>query len=239
MPIALVLLLALQTSSSAGGEILWSGCSDEEVRAVNLSARRMAQGDDAVERDAVARGIRGPIDRCGAVKLSRAALVGWVEARKLAPAGGDKQLLGPAMRAIEELEALKTGPLAIDAEYAQVAIRAAIAAAQDERPELELLLTHARDLTERLAARGRRATWPRPYNLLAGELWLEVDRYDEARSAFERAVRAEESAIALVGLGRTLARLNRHDEACQAFRRVRNAAPSLMDETRSFLATCQ
>ena len=55
---------------------------------------------------------------------------------------------------------------------------------------MELLLTHARDLADG-SHRARPARWPRPFNLLAGELWLEVDRYEDARAAFERAVRAD------------------------------------------------
>jgi tetratricopeptide (TPR) repeat protein len=126
----------------------------------------------------------------------------------------------------------------MDAEYADVAVRAAVAAAQDERAEMELLLTHARDLAERLAARGRRATWPRPFNLLAGELWLEVDRYEEARAAFERAARDEPSPLALIGLGRSLALLDRYDDACKTLRRVRGAAHQLAEELSLLLAGC-
>ena len=118
-------------------------------------------------------------------------------------------------------------------------MRAAIAAAQDERPELGLLLTHARDLAERLAARNRHAEWPRSYNTLAGELWFEVDRYEDSRAAYERAVRARPTAAALVGLARSLSRLRRVNEACATYRRVRDAAPALLAASARDLGRCR
>jgi hypothetical protein len=179
---------------------------------------------------------REPTETSVASKLERSSLSGWSEARKLAAAGGAVELLGPVKRALEELELLKDGDLSLEVEYAQTAIRAAVAASQDERPEMELLLTHARDLSERMADRDRRAQWPRPFNLLAGELWLEVDRYEEARRAFERAVKADGSAEAWAGLARAQARLGNTAEACNAYRQIQDAA--LRAEVRAFLATC-
>jgi predicted Zn-dependent protease len=104
---------------------------------------------------------------------------------------------------------------------------------------LELLLSHARDLTERLVTRSRRAVWPRPYNVLAGDLWLEVDRFDDARAAFERAVKADASPLAIVGLSRALVRLGRRDEACRTLARLPVDAVSLRDATREEFAECR
>jgi hypothetical protein len=176
---------------------------------------------------------------CPGDRLVRLTLRAWRSARELASQGGVGELLRPTLTIVnDELERLRTGDLALEAEYAQTAIRAAIAAAQDERPEMELLLAHARDLTERLAARSRRALWPRPFNLLAGELWLEVDRYEDARVAYERAVTDRATPLALSGLARALARLARHPEACQAYGRIRDDAGPLRDEVRAYLARC-
>jgi tetratricopeptide (TPR) repeat protein len=178
-------------------------------------------------------------DTCLGDRLIRSTLQAWKSARDLASQGGVGELLGPTLKIVnEELERLRAGDLALEAEYAQTAIRAAIAAAQDERPEMELLLAHARDLTERLAARSRRALWPRPFNLLAGELWLEVDRYEDARLAYERAVTDRATPLALSGLARALARLDRHAEACQAYGRMRDDTGPLRDEARAYLARC-
>lgn len=232
------LLIAWQLIGATVPLPVTADCSEEELKALAIVAEMVARGDDAAASEAVERGVRGPAERCVLSKIARLSLLGWVEARKLAPAGGAVALLGPASRSLGELDALASLEIGIEAEYAQTAIRAAIAAAQDERPEVALLLVHARDLAERLTARGRRAVWPRSYNLVAGELWLEVDRYEDARLAFDRAVRAEESPIALVGLAEALSKLNRHDEACAAYRRVRGAAGRLSDQTRMYLATC-
>ena len=81
--------------------------------------------------------------------------------------------------------------------------------------------------------------WPRPFNLLAGELWLEVDRFEEARAAFERAVKADAGPVAIVGLARALARLGRHEEACRLWLRVPDDAQTLREATRQDFAECR
>jgi len=232
-----LLLIALQLAAPAMSKPSPSDCTAADLAALDRSAALVARGDDDALRDVGAIG--GPTDRCALVNLHRLSLVGWAEARDLAAKGGAVELLGPVRQLIEELEQLKGADLDIEAEYAQTAIRAAIAAAQDERAEMELLLAHARDLAERLMTRGRRAVWPRLFNLVAGELWFEVDRFDDARAAFERAVRADASGVALVGLARALSRLGRQDEACAVYRRVHDASSSLRERAKSDLAPCQ
>jgi hypothetical protein len=170
----------------------------------------------------------------------RLALMGWTFARDLAPTGGPAELVGPTRKIIDEdLEALRASALALEVEYAQTAIRAAIAAAQDERAEMALLLDHARDLTERLSTRGRLALWPLSYNLVAGELWFEVDRYEEAANAFERSARAGGSPRAWAGLARAYARLGNRAGACSAYRQIEHAAPQLLDEAKAYLRGCR
>lgn len=216
-------------------------CTAEEVARQKSTASLIAHGFPVEFRLAAgAREIEMPDDVCLGNKLMQLTLMGWMSARELASSGGAGELLAPTMKIVnEELEGLRAGDSALEAEYAQTAIRAAIAAAQDERPEMELLLTHARDLTERLAVRGRRALWPHPFNVLAGELWLEVDRYEDARLAFNRAVKDQASPLALVGLARTLARLERHAEACETFVRVRDDPGPLRNQARAYLTSCQ
>lgn len=234
----LVFLLVLRLSAPLASQESIIGCSEGDLRSLAFGSMMLARGDDNMYRQAVEKGVRGPDDRCILIKLSRSALLGWVEARRLATSGGAVESQGSARTSLEELERLKGGPIDLEVEYAQIALRAAMAAAQDERSELELLLTHARDLAERLLGRGRKAMWPRPFNLLAGELWLEVDRYEEARAAFERAVKSDGGAVALVGLARALARLGLHDEACQTYRQAREATASLRSTARSDLGAC-
>ena len=102
--------------------------------------------------------------------------------------------------------------------YADAAIRAAIDAAQDERDEMALYLAHARDLSSQLALLGGAAQWPLPIDEVEGELWFEVDRYVDARNAYERATRATNSPRAWIGLARAHVKLGETAAACDAYR---------------------
>jgi len=227
------LLVALQLAVVAPEKV----CSEADVTLAAQAQQLLLRGDDLAARDLLNASLA--IEACDLLRLATMALQGWFEARALAPVGGAAELLGPVQRTLGELETFRQSDITLEAEYAEAAIRAAIAAAQDERPEMELLLTHARDLSERLQLRGRHAVWPRRLNLLAGELWFEVDRFDDARAAYERAVRAEPSAAALVGLARTLARIGQQAAACSTYRRVTDAAPALRAAAAADLARCR
>lgn len=145
--------------------------------------------------------------------VQRLAMEGWVAARELAPKGGALELLGPVNVRLRALDGLP-GPAA---RYAEVAIRAAVSAAQEERDEMEVFLAHARDLSDAMALAGAPAQWPLPIDELAGELWLEVDRYPEARDAYLRATRAKPTANAWIGLARASDRLGDLVTACGAY----------------------
>jgi tetratricopeptide (TPR) repeat protein len=228
----LVFLFLLQ--GSAG--VTQSACGDAELTALLRAREHLARGD----QDAALASLDRARPGCSLRRLAALAVAGWRQARALAPAGGAVDLQGPVRQTLQDIQALAADVTAtVEVEYASTCIRAAIAAAQDERPEMELLLTHARDLAERLRLRDRRAVWPLSFNLVAGELWFEVDRYAEAVDAYERAVRADPSPVALVGLSRALARLDRVDEACAAYRRVTDAAPPLRAIAARDLAPCQ
>jgi tetratricopeptide (TPR) repeat protein len=212
-------------------------CSASERALLDRSIELLRQGFDAQASAALASAA-GEDGRCDAVRIAGRALMGWDHARAAAPRGGAPDAVAPARETIDALRSFTRGEAALEAEYAIAIIQAAVAAAQDERPEMALLLTHARDLSERLAQRGHAAVWPRSFNLAAGELWHEVDRFEEARKAFERAARADGGAAAAAGLARAHARLGDRAAACAAYRRVTGAAPRLADEAKAFLATC-
>jgi hypothetical protein len=205
-------------------------CGPMAIATLQAASREMLRGESDVT---------GTLpDSCAEAAVARLALQGWHAARAVAPKGGAAELLEPARAAVKALDQFAVTNLTLEAQYAQTVINAAIAAAQDERGDLQLLLTHARDLSERLATRGRAAMWPRSFNLLAGELWFEVDRFADARAAFERAMRVEPTALAAAGLARAAARLGDHAAACAAYRLIHDAAASLADEARAFLARC-
>lgn len=145
--------------------------------------------------------------------MQRLAMDGWVAARELAPKGGALELLGPVNLRLRALDGLPGAA----ARYADVAIRAAVSAAQDERDEMDVFLAHARDLSDTMALAGAPAQWPLPIDELAGELWLEVDRYTEARDAYLRATRVKPTANAWVGLARASDRLGDLVAACAAY----------------------
>jgi hypothetical protein len=229
--ISLLLLpavLALPQASCHSGEL-------ERLDAARMSSLR---GDEfGIER------LLQPQDgevSCDLMQLARLARRAWIQARALAAVAGAADQMAPVQSSLSALQKFREStPLNIEAEYAEIVARAAVAAAQDERPEMELLLTHARDLAERLLSRGRRAEWPLSFNLVAGELWFEVDRYQDALVAYERAVQAGAPARALVGLARAQARLDRIDDACATWARVKNAAPALRQLAAKDLARCR
>lgn len=148
------------------------------------------------------------------------AMEGWVAARALAPKGGALELLAPVNARLKQLDSLPGQA----ARYADVAIRAAVSAAQDEREELGVFLAHARDLSDTMALAGAPAQWPLPIGELEGELWLEVDRYVEARDAFRRAVKLKPTPNALIGLARASDRLGDVVGACAAYTQASSTA---------------
>ena len=165
-------------------------------------------------------------------------MAGWTAARALAPKGGAVELLGPVNVRLRELDALPN----TSARYAEVAIRAAVSAAQEERDEMALFLEHARDLSTQMALAGAPAQWPVPIDELEGELWLEVDRFPEARAAYERATKLTGSPNAWIGLARASDRLGDTIGACAAYTRAR-ATPGLPTtaelEVSLYLLKCQ
>ena len=115
-----------------------------------------------------------------------------------------------------------------------------MAAAQDERGEMELHLTQARDLSDRLELVKQPAVWPLAIDEAEGELWLEVDRYAEAVKAYRRAAARPGAVSALLGLARSAARAGDHALACDSYRRWLQHAPAdaASQEARDHVARC-
>ena len=152
--------------------------------------------------------------------LATLANEAWKVARAAAAEGGSPSSLARARSLLAEIDALTaTTPWRLQGEYAHALVAAAMAASQDENAEMDLQLTHARALSERLQTSTYPAKVPLTIDEAEGELYLEVDRYLDAGRAFRRAANLE--------------------AACDAYRRVTTATPSAArDEVSEFLKRC-
>ena len=155
--------------------------------------------------------------------VQRIAMAGWRAARDIAPKGGAVALLGPVNARLKELDGIPN----MSARYAEIAIRAAVSAAQEEREEMGLLLAHARDLSNQMGiGAGTPPEWPLAIDELEGELWFEVDRFAESRDAYERAAKQRGTPNAWIGLARAADKLGDTVTACMAYRSV-GSTPNL------------
>ncbi len=178
---------------------------------------------------------RADVDR----EVQRIAMEGWIAARAIAPKGGAVELLGPVNIRLKELDEITK----MSARYAETAIRAAVSAAQEERDEMALLLEHARSLSDLMGlAGGTPAEWPLPIDELEGELWLEVDRFPEARAAYEQATKLKPTPNAWIGLARAADKLGDIVTACRAYRSAAatpNLPPSVELEISIYRLKCK
>jgi len=210
-------------------------CEPAEVRAVlQRAADELQRMDDAAAR-AVLFTATGLETSCRELAVASAALQGWLEARRLATVGGAPDQLGGINQVLKRLEALRISgtPTSLTvqlASYAEAVLRAAVAAAQDERDEMQVYLGLGRDLSVSLALGAQARLWPLPIDEVEGELWLEVDRFVEARAAFERAAAAGRGARGTIGLALTADRLKDVPAACAAY--LRADAMSVADGPR-------
>ncbi len=186
-------------------------CTPAETAALDRAETLVHAIDDGGATEYLRETSAGSAE-CAAVTLARAALDGWNEARRLALSGGDPQQLGSVQTLLDWLAGLGN---TLQVQYATTVIRAAVAAAQDERDEMGLYLMHADWLAGRLALVGERARWPLPPDLVAGELWFEVDRYADAQAAYTRASASGRSRL---GLARAAERGADTATACRAYR---------------------
>lgn len=218
----LVLACLLLGAGPAGAQ--GEGCPAPIARAALSEAAEHLQRMDEATAAETLRMAWPEGQSCRELATALFAVDGWIEARRLAPLGGAPDRLGPINRLLRRLDDDRAAlaPASILGRlnrYAEAALRAAVAAAQDERDEMQAYLVHARDLASALDA-ARQPVWPLPIDELEGELWLEVDRFGEARAAFERATEARRGARAVLGLARSLDRTGERRGACAAYERA-------------------
>ena len=123
---------------------------------------------------------------CTAGEIQAVYLRGWEAATEAARVGGSQEALTPVRETIATLERMSRGVHG-QAEIAQYVLLAAAGAAQEERDEMALFIQHAVDLErEQLDASQPGAPGITAHEA-AGDLWLLVRRYDDAKRAYERA----------------------------------------------------
>jgi hypothetical protein len=197
-------------------------------------------------------------DLAGAFELARAAatrgdagaqiaalyLRGLIDAREAFRDGGPADTLAPVREAIASLQAIAKGRPG-SAEIARLMLHAAAAAAQSERDEMSLYLETAVEMEMLQRTAGLTGAPLVSAAETAGDLWLQVHRYDDARRTYtEAADRVGSTLRILSGLARTARRLNDAPAACAAYRRLLDAwggrpgLPVEIAEARAYVGGC-
>ena len=167
---------------------------------------------------------------------------GLIDAREAARQGGSPESLAPVRHAIASLEAIAQGRPG-SAEIARLMLQAAAAAAQSERDEMRLYLETAVRMEMLHRAAGLPGAPLVPAAETAGDLWLQVHRYDEARTAYaDAAERFGPSLRIAAGRARAARGANDVRAACTAFRTLldawgdRTREPIEIREARAYIA---
>src|SRR5688572_11703521 len=155
---------------------------------------------------------------CGEADVAAHFLRGLLAARDAYRFGGSPESLEPVTQAIAALETRGAKERGVP-EVWRFLLQAAAAAAQSERDEMTLLLDHAIQLEVVQIEAGQRRIPGVTAHELAGDLFLQVHRYEEARRAYTRAAgRLGVTPRVRLGYARTAARLKELPGACLEYR---------------------
>jgi hypothetical protein len=192
--------------------ILWQASPCAEGPAL---ARAVQRADAFDLEGAVASLAASGEAGCSAAEVPYWYLRGLIAAREAYRFGGSPESLEPVRAAITELMARSSRA----AEIAWTILEAAAAAAQSEREEMSLRLDHALRLESQLRAAGGSGAPIVTAHEAAGDLWLRVHRFEDARRAYVNAA-GEVGLTSRVhlGLARSAARLEDVNSACAAYR---------------------
>lgn len=202
---ALVLMWLTQAPACSGA-----------AAATMQTAARYAQSLDLVAavtayRDAAARG-------CDDAAVAADYLAALQAARDAYRTGGDAAALAPVRATIARFEQRTAAGAGRRVELMRVVLLAAAAAAQSERDDMALFLTHALDLEGRLNAAGEGAPGVSAAEA-AGDLWLQVHRFDAAAKAYATArLTVGPTLRVLLGAARAATRTNNRADACASYR---------------------
>ena len=179
-----------------------------------------------------------------AAQVASLYIGGLFEAREAFREGGGPDALASVRSAIASLEDLATGRPG-SAEIARLTLHAASAAAQSERDEMSLYLETALEMESLQRIAGLPGAPLVAAAEVAGELWLQVHRYEDARRAYTAGAERVGSTLRILsGLARTARRLNDTAGACASYRRLLDAwgerpgLPLEIAEARAYIGGC-
>jgi hypothetical protein len=198
-----------------------SGAAPAQIDAAARTLARVVLADRRLDG-------RGLADRA-ALPLAAAAADAWpaifaggLDAAIRAWPGGDAARIAAARAAIARLDASSDAGRRVEPAWARTLIEAAIAASQDEHPQMALLFAHASGLEAQAIASGEVSLPLVPARELAAELWLRTYRYDDARRDARAMLTALPRRISpYVVLARASARVDDAAAAADAWRTVR------------------
>ena len=177
-----------------------------------------------------------------AARVADLYLNGLIAAHEASRQGGSPESLAPVHEAMTSLSALakgRPGP----AEIGRLVLQAAAAAAQSERDEMRLYLETAVKMEDTQRAAGLPGAPLIPAAETAGDLWLQVHRYQEAGEAYyDAAQRLGSSLRILSGSARASRGLGDVGRACAAYKGLleawarRAAQPAEIIEARAYVA---
>jgi hypothetical protein len=217
------------------------GCAPDAMAAVNRAAVLAAEFDLA---GASAELEAGSFGGCETAQVAIRYARGLMAAQEAFRQGGSFESLASVRQAIAGLDAISKGRPGAAA-VARLVLQAASAAAQSELDEMRLYLESAIQMESLQRAAGQPGAPLVSAGETAGDLWLQLHRYEDARRAYvETRARTGGTARVLAGMGRAAQRLQDMDSACAAFRELlelwsaRPVRPPQIVEAQAYVADC-
>jgi hypothetical protein len=204
------------------------------LREATMLARRL-------DVEAAASRLDAAPPACAQLRMAALYLRALQRARDAYRTGGDAASLQPVTSAIETFgRASAAGDR--HAELARVILMAAAAASQSERSDMALLLDHATALERRMVSGGDDAVWGITAHEVAGDLWLQVHRFEAAAAAYTAAAELIGSTPRItLGLARVAVQMKQTEPACRAYRSFATGwtgavSANELAEARAFIA---
>lgn len=181
---------------------------------------------------------------CAGAQVAALYLRGLVDAREAFKLGAPPESLAPVREAITSLQAISKNRPG-QAEIARLLLQAATAGAQSERAEMALYLDAAIAMETLQRAAGQPGAPVIGSLEVAGDLWLQLFGYADARRYYLQAAQQGDRTLRVVaGLARTAARLGEGASACAEYRILlerwgtRAEKPPEIADARAYVSQC-